>query len=57
MRDMRRPSRNYISTIRYRFRMAQVAVNAIALLAIGGGLAAYFNGKDDLIILMLKGCG
>lgn len=41
---MRRPSSHYVSRIRLKFRLAQVVVNAIALLAIGGGLTAYFKG-------------
>lgn len=40
---MRRPSTNCITGLRLRFRLAQVVVNALALLAIGGGLAAYFK--------------
>lgn len=41
---MRRPSSHYVRRMRLRFRFAQVALNALALLAIGGGMAAYFKG-------------
>lgn len=41
---MRRPSSHYVQRMRLRFRFAQVALNALALLAIGGGMAAYFKG-------------
>ncbi|GLG95409.1 Frizzled [Gryllus bimaculatus] len=46
IRDMRRPSAHYITRGRLRFRFAQVLVNALALLAIAGGLAAYFRAAD-----------
>lgn len=49
IRDIRRPSKHYVGHIRLRFRLAQVLVNAIALLAIGGGLAAYFKGTPASI--------
>lgn len=45
IRDMRRPSTHYITRGRLRFRFAQVLFNAVALLAIAGGLAAYFRGR------------
>ncbi|XP_046620350.1 atrial natriuretic peptide-converting enzyme-like isoform X1 [Neodiprion virginianus] len=43
IRDIRRPSSHYVTTGRLRFRFAQVLVNAVALFAIAGGLAAYFK--------------
>nr|XP_018913132.1 PREDICTED: atrial natriuretic peptide-converting enzyme isoform X1 [Bemisia tabaci] len=43
IRDIRRPSSHYISRGRLRFQCAQIILNAIALLAIAAGLAAYFN--------------
>lgn len=45
IRDMRRPSSHYVTRGRLRFRFAQVLLNAVALLAIAGGLAAYFKCK------------
>jgi corin len=42
---MRRPSAHYITRGRLKFRFVQVLVNAVALLAIAGGLAAYFRGE------------
>jgi len=49
IRDMRRPSAHYFDGRRFRFRFAQVLVNAVALLAIAGGLAAYFRGESGTI--------
>ena len=49
IRDMRRPSAHYVDGGRFRFRFAQVLVNAVALLAIAGGLAAYFRGESGRI--------
>jgi hypothetical protein len=46
IRDMRRPSAHFVDGGRFRFRFAQVLVNAVALLAIAGGLAAYFRGES-----------
>jgi hypothetical protein len=46
IRDMRRPSAHYITRGRLKFRFVQVLVNAVALLAIAGGLAAYFRGEE-----------
>ncbi|KAK9758443.1 Fz domain [Popillia japonica] len=43
IRDIRRPSTHIVGQVRFRFRFAQVVLNAIALLAIGGGMAAYFK--------------
>lgn len=40
---MRRTSNPYVTRGRLRFRFAQVLLNAVALLAIAGGLAAYFR--------------
>jgi hypothetical protein len=44
IRDMRRPSSHYARRLKLRFRFAQVIINAIALFAIGAGMAAYFKG-------------
>lgn len=41
---MRRPSSHYIRRVRVRFRYAQIMINALALIVIGGGMAAYFKG-------------
>ncbi|XP_031338612.1 atrial natriuretic peptide-converting enzyme-like isoform X2 [Photinus pyralis] len=44
IRDIRRSSNHpYIGTVRIKFRFAQVVMNAVALIAIGGGMAAYFK--------------
>ncbi|GJQ67502.1 SCRASP2 [Trypoxylus dichotomus] len=43
IRDIRRPSTHYVGQVKFRFRFAQVVLNAIALLAIGGGMAVYFR--------------
>ncbi|XP_043284206.1 atrial natriuretic peptide-converting enzyme isoform X2 [Venturia canescens] len=50
IRDMRRPSSHYVTRGRLRFRFAQVLLNAIALLAIAGGLAAYFKSYPSAIL-------
>ncbi|XP_022915652.1 atrial natriuretic peptide-converting enzyme-like isoform X2 [Onthophagus taurus] len=49
IRDMRRPSSHYVRGVRLRFRFAQLLVNAIALLAIGGGMIAYFKAYPTAI--------
>ncbi|XP_069704892.1 uncharacterized protein [Periplaneta americana] len=49
IRDMRRPSAHYVTRGRLRFRFAQVLVNAVALLAIAGGLAAYFRAYPSTV--------
>ncbi|XP_039290247.1 atrial natriuretic peptide-converting enzyme isoform X1 [Nilaparvata lugens] len=43
IRDIRRPSNHYITRGRLRFQFCQVLLNAIALLIIAIGLAAYFR--------------
>ncbi|XP_063218704.1 atrial natriuretic peptide-converting enzyme-like [Bacillus rossius redtenbacheri] len=43
IRDMRRPSTHYPTRKRLLFRFGQVFLNAVALIAIAGGLAAYFR--------------
>lgn len=43
IRDIRRPSTACANRLKFRF--AQLIVNAIALFAIGAGMAAYFKGK------------
>ncbi|XP_033209606.1 atrial natriuretic peptide-converting enzyme-like isoform X2 [Belonocnema kinseyi] len=43
IRDIRRPSSHYVTSGRLRFRFAQVLANALALMIIAGGLAAYFK--------------
>lgn len=45
---MRRSSNPYVTQGRLKFRLVQVLVNAIALLAIGGGLAAYFRANPAI---------
>lgn len=45
IRDIRRPSSHYVTSGRLRFRFAQVLANALALMIIAGGLAAYFKSK------------
>lgn len=54
IRDMRRPSSHYVTRGRLRFRFAQVLVNAVALMAIAGGLAAYFKCKSFFKIINIK---
>ncbi|XP_075238195.1 atrial natriuretic peptide-converting enzyme-like isoform X2 [Lycorma delicatula] len=49
IRDIRRPSNHYITRGRLRFQFAQVILNAIALLAIAGGLAAYFRAYPSTV--------
>lgn len=44
---MRRPSSHYIRRVKLRFRFAQVMFNALALIAIAGGMAAYFKGAQS----------
>lgn len=46
IRDIRRPSTACANRLKFRF--AQLIVNAIALFAIGAGMAAYFKGKTTL---------
>ncbi|XP_032685944.1 uncharacterized protein LOC116851037 isoform X2 [Odontomachus brunneus] len=46
IRDM--TSSHYVTTGRLRFKFVQVLLNAVALLAIAGGLAAYFKTYPDL---------
>ncbi|KAG7205357.1 hypothetical protein KM043_007357 [Ampulex compressa] len=48
IRDM--TSSHYVTTGRLRFRFVQVLVNAVALLAIAGGLAAYFKTYPETVI-------
>ncbi|KAL3290052.1 hypothetical protein HHI36_023423 [Cryptolaemus montrouzieri] len=43
MRDMRRPSSHYSQRVKLKFRFAQIIINAVALFAIGAGMAAYFK--------------
>lgn len=52
---MRRPSSHYGRRIKLRFRFAQVILNAIALFAIGAGMAAYFKGKLSLHFPLFRG--
>ncbi|XP_058798325.1 atrial natriuretic peptide-converting enzyme-like [Phymastichus coffea] len=49
-RIMRRPSSHYVTRGRLRFRFAQVLVNVVALMAIAGGLAAYFKSYPETTI-------
>lgn len=41
---------HYVTTGRLRFRFIQILVNAVALLAIAGGLAAYFKSKFNILL-------
>ncbi|XP_008211465.1 atrial natriuretic peptide-converting enzyme isoform X2 [Nasonia vitripennis] len=50
IRDMRRPSSHYVTRGRLRFRFAQVLANAVALMLIAGGLAAYFKSYPATVI-------
>ncbi|KAL0267676.1 UNVERIFIED_CONTAM: hypothetical protein PYX00_009871 [Menopon gallinae] len=43
IRDIRRPSTNYFTRGRLKFRFVQVMINAFALMALAGGLAVYFR--------------
>ncbi|XP_024083627.1 atrial natriuretic peptide-converting enzyme isoform X2 [Cimex lectularius] len=43
IRDMRRPSNHYITSGRLRFQFVQVIFNALAIMAIAGGVALYFK--------------
>ncbi|RZF46289.1 hypothetical protein LSTR_LSTR012000 [Laodelphax striatellus] len=49
IRDIRRPSNHYITRGRLRFQFCQVLLNAIALLAIAIGLAAYFKAYPSAV--------
>lgn len=42
---MRRPSSHYTRRLKLRFRFAQIIINALALFAIGAGMAVYFKGS------------
>lgn len=41
----RKNSHSYVTRGKLQFTLCQIFLNAIALLIIGGGLAAYFRGK------------
>ncbi|XP_044580034.1 atrial natriuretic peptide-converting enzyme-like isoform X2 [Cotesia glomerata] len=43
IRDMRRPSSHYVSRGKLRFRIAQILINVLALIAITGGFLVYFK--------------
>ncbi|CAG9855495.1 unnamed protein product [Phyllotreta striolata] len=52
IRDIRRPSSMY--TNRLKFRFAQLVINAIALFAIGAGMAAYFKAYPTSVKVVSK---
>ncbi|XP_056646933.1 atrial natriuretic peptide-converting enzyme [Diorhabda sublineata] len=52
IRDMRRPSSMY--TNRLKFRFAQLVINAVALFAIGAGMAAYFKAYPTSVKVVNK---
>uniref|UniRef100_A0A6P7HE06 Uncharacterized protein LOC114347492 n=1 Tax=Diabrotica virgifera virgifera TaxID=50390 RepID=A0A6P7HE06_DIAVI len=52
IRDIRRPSSVY--THRLKFRFAQLVINAIALFAIGAGMAAYFKAYPTSVKVINK---
>ncbi|XP_077291276.1 atrial natriuretic peptide-converting enzyme-like [Arctopsyche grandis] len=54
IRDMRRSSNPYVTQGRLKFRFVQVLINAIALLAIGGGLAAYFRANPAQVVKVVN---
>jgi len=47
---------HYVTTGRLRFRFVQVLLNAIALLAIAGGLAAYFKSEWSISLQLQLKC-
>ncbi|KAF5288658.1 hypothetical protein FQR65_LT11971 [Abscondita terminalis] len=50
IRDLRRSSAHpYVGTVRIKFRFAQVVMNAVALIVIGGGIAAYFKAHPTAV--------
>ncbi|KAJ8670591.1 hypothetical protein QAD02_001850 [Eretmocerus hayati] len=54
IRDLRRPSSHYVTRGRLRFRFAQVLANAVILMAIAGGLAAYFKKYPTTAIKVIR---
>ncbi|XP_044256972.1 atrial natriuretic peptide-converting enzyme isoform X1 [Tribolium madens] len=54
IRDMRRPSSHYARRLKLRFRFAQIIINAIALFAIGAGMAAYFKAYPSSVQVVNK---
>lgn len=50
---MRRSSSHYVSWAKLRVRFAQIIMNAVALLIIGGGITAYFRGNSNLCLLFV----
>ncbi|CAH1153792.1 unnamed protein product [Phaedon cochleariae] len=52
IRDMRRPSSVYANRLKFRF--AQLLINAIALFAIGAGMAAYFKAYPTAVKIVNK---
>ncbi|XP_025832340.1 atrial natriuretic peptide-converting enzyme-like [Agrilus planipennis] len=47
IKDMRRPSSISVKRVKLKFQFAQILINAVALLAIGGGMAAYLKGSSQ----------
>ncbi|KAJ8934848.1 hypothetical protein NQ314_013118 [Rhamnusium bicolor] len=52
IRDIRRPSGVYANRLKFRF--AQLIINAIALFAIGAGMAAYFKAYPNSVTIVNK---
>ncbi|KAG5882521.1 hypothetical protein JTB14_006794 [Gonioctena quinquepunctata] len=52
IRDIRRPSSVYANRLKFRF--AQLVINAIALFAIGAGMAAYFKAYPTSVKIVNK---
>lgn len=48
---MRRPSSHYVSRGRLRFRIAQILINVLALIAITGGFLVYFKSKFFFLVI------
>lgn len=53
IRDMRRPSSHYVSRGKLRFRIAQILINVLALIAITGGFLVYFKSEYFLLIIII----
>ncbi|KAF5283577.1 hypothetical protein FQA39_LY17279 [Lamprigera yunnana] len=50
IRDLRRSSTHlYAGTVRVKFRFVQIVINAVALIMIGGGMAAYFKAHPTAV--------
>ncbi|XP_060537092.1 atrial natriuretic peptide-converting enzyme-like [Cylas formicarius] len=54
IRDIRRPSENYESKFLWKFRLLQIVVNAVALLAIAAGMTAYFKAYPSNVVKIVN---